>query len=290
MSNILIDPENDLGDIDQLEKNLSEAVRDSLTPPAPKEEAPVEEKPAPVADNLPSKLHGKSLEEIAQMYTNLESAYGRMANDLGTQRKLTDRLLDLKRSDDLEQNTPKVPERNITSTDLLDNPKETLDEYFNRRMAELEQKQQAKLAQMETSFAEQQFNAKYGAEAQALGQDPQFAQFIQGTPLRTSLAQKAASGDYEAANALMEEWHSVKSFFKPATPEPKAEQPKKDSPLEAARQAQLESASGGKEGMNAGKTYRRAELIELRLTKPHLFEDEAFQAEIMRAYAEGRVR
>lgn len=288
---ILVDVNETQGSLNQLEKDLAEAVGTQDATPAKKEAAPA---PAPAADsddNLPPKLRGKSREQIAEMYANLESAHGRMANDLGTQRKLTDRLLDLKRTDDLQQNTPaQAPEVKVSGSDLLDNPKETLDRYFEHRMAQIEAAQNQQMASVEANMAEQQFNQYYGAEAAQVANDPVFQQFVNGTPLRVDLAQRAAQGDYEAANALMAEWVGTKALLQQAQPAPAEDtQQEEANPLAEAQKAQLESAASGS-GASSGKVYSRAQLIELKITKPHLYSDPAFQAEIMKAYQEGRVK
>lgn len=283
----LVDVNNEAGNMTELEASLKEAVTASA--PAPDATAATPESPDNSA-KLTGKLEGKSLEDIASMYSNLESAYGRMANDLGTQRKLTDRLLDLKRSDDLGQNTPETQkEVNVSSTDLLDNPKETLDAYFESRMAQLQQGNSERMNQVESSLAEQNFTAKHG-DISRIGEDPQFGEYVNATPLRQDLAQKAAAGDYAAADTLLDEWKSVKSFLAPAkgdpTPDPT---PAADPNLEAARQASLESSTPAGSA-SSGKTYRRADLIELKLTKPHIYSDPAFQEEIVQAYLDKRVK
>ena len=287
----IVDVKNEQGSLDQLEKDLAEAVATSHTSEQKPDAAPAAPVAAP-AKKLPPKLEGKSPEEIAEMYANLESAYGRMANDLGTQRKLTDRLLDLKRSDDLQQNSPaQAPEVKVSGSELLENPKDVLDRYFDTRLAQIEQNNAKRMESVETSMAEQQFNLHYGAEAATVGNDPVFAQFVQATPLRTDLAQRAANGDYEAANALMAEWMGTKPLLQQSTSAPAQDDANNqdNSALEEARQAQLESGASGT-GTASGKIYSRAQLIELRITKPHMYSDPAFQAEIMKAYQEGRVK
>ena len=109
------------GNIVQLEKDLAEAV---IQPANSESPAPAAATPAG-DERLPPKLRGKKLEDIVDMYTNLESQMGRMANDLGQQRKLTDRLLDLKRETDLQSQTP--PRVDLKGADLLENPTEALD-------------------------------------------------------------------------------------------------------------------------------------------------------------------
>lgn len=291
----LVDVNNEAGNMDQLTADLTQAVQQRSSEPKTTE-APAAD-PAPAAaptTKLPPKLEGKSLDEIVQMYSNLESAYGRMANDLGTQRKLTDRMLDLKRDEDLGRNTPPAQVEPVTvkGADLLDNPTETLDKYFESRLAQLQQGQADRLNEVEVSLAEQQFTAKHG-DISDLGSDEGFTQYVTATPLRQSLAQKAAQGDFQAADQLLDEWNAVKALMPSPAPAGDAGQtedpaPAADPNLEAARKAALEGSNTG--AQSSGKQYRRADLIELKLTKPHIYADPAFQDEIMLAYAQGRVK
>jgi hypothetical protein len=59
---------------------------------------------------------------------------------------------------------------------------------------------------------------------------------------------------------------------------------------EGARKASLEGGSGNDAAAPTGKVYRRADLIRLKMEKPQVYEDPGFQAEILLAYAQGRVK
>jgi hypothetical protein len=130
MSSLVDIAEDTPGNLTSLEADLTAAVTASQSEPV---------KAAPVGTTtsqtsaLPEKLRGKSLEDIANMYVNLESTYGRMANDLGQQRKLTDRLLDLKRVEDLGKQQPKAVE--VSTSEFLEKPTETLEKFVSSREA-----------------------------------------------------------------------------------------------------------------------------------------------------------
>ena len=276
----VVDPSNDPGDIEGLQKDLQEAVT---------MDAPVsEEKDHTPADNrvgdehgtgLPPKYEGKTIQDVIDMHKNLESAYGRMANDLGTQRKLTDRLLDLKRTDDLSQNSPEpLPE--VSSTDLLDNPTQALDTYLGAREQRVAADTEARLSGIESTLAQDKFNSKH-PNYEVTANSPEFAAWVNLSPLRVRVAQQAIDGDFNAADELLDEYSLATTQV--AT---------KDKPLEEARQAGLTSSQASPESaaQSGKKTYRRADLIRFKLEHPEQYADSGYQKEILAAYAEGRVK
>ncbi len=279
MANI-VDVDNAPGNLDELESSLREAVVEEGS----KAEEP-EPEPTPEPQNADplagTKFEGKSLEDILDSYNNLQSAYGRMANDLGTQRKLTDRLLDLKRSEDLESNAPEPYQ--ITGAELLDNPTKALDDVLTANNARVTGSIEEKLQNLEAQLQQDRFMQKH-PDVMTLGQDEAFLQWTQDSPIKAQLAQKAAAGDWDAADALLTEYKSQPK------PEP-TPQPDDSAALEEARKAQLESTNqASDEAASKGKVYRRADMIDLKINKPHVWSDPAFQQEILKAYAEGRVK
>ncbi len=276
----LVDPTNDPGDLEGLEKDLQEAVT---------MEAPVEvEKSHIPEDNrigdepgyeLPAKYKGKSHQDVIDMHKNLESAYGRMANDLGTQRKLTDRLLDLKRTDDLSQNSPEpLPE--VSSSDLLDDPTKALGNYLDAREQRLAADTEARLSGIEATMQRESFMAKH-SDYESVANSQEFAAWVQLSPLRVRSAQAAIDGDWQAADEILDEYKLAQNVAPP-----------KADPLEEARQAGLTSSQASPDAASPSgkKTYRRADLIRLRLEKPEVYSDPGFQTEILAAYDEGRVK
>ena len=277
MANI-VDVQNEPGDLEGLERSLSEAV----TKPQGEEEAPKEEVKEKSSDPLAgTKFEGKELNEILDSYNNLQSAYGRMANDLGTQRKLTDQLLDLKRDSDLQGNEQK-PLPSVSTSQLLDDPTTALDGYLAEREARIRSTYDERLAQMEAQLQADKFMAKH-PDFMETGQSEEFRQWATATPIRSKAATLAAQGDWDAADALLQEY-KLEQEKRPAAADRASEEGIKE-----AKKVQLESAAS-EGGSSSGKVYRRAELIELKLRKPHVYEDPAFQAEILKAYSEGRVK
>lgn len=281
----IVDVDNAPGNLEELEQNLSEAVlanqksgskdgNEGKSDPAPKSGDPL----------AGTKFEGKSVEEILESYNNLQSAYGRMANDLGTQRKLTDRLLDLKRDEDLMQNTPEKKEEplpEISSSELLDNPTSALDRVMAAREARIRQEYDQRLSQFEQQLRTDKFVAKH-PDYLELGQSEEFRAWATGDPIRNQVAQRAAQGDFDAADALLTE-------YKKSNRRDSSGNNLRDNDMEEARRVGMESSNTAG-AANTGKVYRRADLIDLKINKPHIYSDPAFQAEILKAYSEGRVK
>ncbi len=248
---------------------------------------------------LPAKFKGKSVKDIVEAYQNLESRYGSMANDLGVQRQLTDRLLGLKREDDLKQNgggTQKQKPAPVTTNDLLDRPQETLERVVNDGVQSVRQDTKdtnARLQNLEAQLARSQFENKHRDYKQTV-QDPAFIDWIKASPLRMRAAAVANNGDWVVADELFTEYEGTKTATKQqsATRERKQEQPTDDN-LESARQAGFTTggnASGTDGQAKPGKIYKRSDLIALRINDPDAYYDEAFQAEILKAHAEKRIK
>lgn len=243
------------------------------------------------AADVPEKFRGKSVKELVDMYQNLESVHGRTANDLGVQRQLTDRLLglDAKRTADLQANTPPakkvVP---ITANDILDRPQETLDRVIEERVSKVTEDVSQRLARAEAALAQQTFANRH-PDFQSVVQDSAFIDWVKASPIRLRAAGAANGGNWQIADELLSEYKGSRSAPAATTA---AEKPQAD--LEGARRASLETRgqSGGTDGKsNGGKEiFRRAALIKMRIEDPEGYADEEFQARVLLAHQEGRVR
>jgi len=112
-------------------------------------------------------------------------------------------------------------------------------------------------------------------------QDPEFAEWVKQSPVRTQLYAKAdAEFDYDSANELLSTYKQIKQI--------------KTKQVEAAGKEALKQnlkavqVDTGGTGESSKRVYRRADLIRLRMNDPDRYE--ALESEIMAAYAEGRVR
>ena len=290
-------PETAPGDLAALEQTLKDATKKppvaddkSKTPPGTPPS-----KPEYIQDKFWTGDEAESLRKQAEAYSSLQSAYGRMANDLGTQRKLTDQILALdKRSTDLEGTPAAVKTApKVNARDLVDRPTETLDAYWKQREDALRAEMDQRDAARATADAERHFVTKHSDFA-TVTQTPEFMSWVHSSPLRQRAAALAGTGNFVVADELLTEYKAIKG----QAPNPAADPNRgtgKTAPdpaaTEAARKAALETAANaGGAGTGKGPTYRRADLIKLKMEKPQVYSDPAFQAEILRAYAEGRVK
>lgn len=285
------------GDIGALERDLTEAVSASTTSDVAQRKAPKAQRTETTDDDrddvilpddekIPPKLRGKTVAEVAEMYRNLESAHGRQGHELGQLRSMTDRLLDLKRETDLRANTP--PSRvEVKSQDLLENPTEVIDRVVQARIKALESESTQRLQQIEGQIAQEKFVQKH-ADYMDVANDPEFGNWINKSSFRQRAAAQARNGDWAAADDLLTEYKELRASRKPA----KDVSVSNDDNVSAAKAAALESGSSpeaaSKKG--TGKIYRRVDLMALRTNKPDLYYDPDFQAEILKAYAEKRVK
>ncbi len=271
------------GNLDTIERDLREAVTNSKT-----QEVKPKTVDDTVDDEIPVKLRGKSLTEIADMYRNLEAAHGRMANDLGAQRQLSDRLLELKRSDDLGQNTPpKKPEKvSVTAADLLEKPTEALERFADSREAAVVAQVNDRLNRVEAALVQREFAAKH-PDANTVAQSPEFIDWVKASPVRQRAAQAAVQGHFGAADDLLTEFKAIKPV------KVKEDDEKQEENLAAARKANLDGGGAGNSdpgNKKSGKVYSRSDLMRLRIEKPETYYNEDFQQEITIAYAQGRVK
>jgi hypothetical protein len=278
------------GNVADIEKQLFEAVNESQQSDDTKQQQQSrtpEQRADAIEDgeDVPAKLRGKSRAEIIEYYRNLESAYGRQANDLGTQRALTDRILNLKRESDLSSNTP--PSRvEIKTQDLLDNPTEAIERAVSARLKAKEEEDRQRMAEHEAAIARDRFLSKH-SDYENVANDPEFVQWLQKSPYRVRTAQQARNGDWTAADDLLSEFKERKQATKTVTNTENTV----DKNVEAARGAALESGTSSESASKkGGKIYRRVDLMRLRTEKPDVYYDDTFQAEILKAYAEKRVR
>lgn len=297
-------PQNAPGNLDELETSIKGAIADGQS--AQTDDKNKAGDSGAAGDDKPTKpdwIEGKfwtgdlaeSAEKQAKGYRDLHSAYGRMANDLGTQRKMTDQILQGKRSADLgdpsaQQQKAALPK--IDPRKLVDNPNEALEPILTAHATQLRSEWEQEQRQTQMQQQEQEFLAKYPDYSETAS-DEQFKQWVWSSPLRHKAAVLAAQGDYGAAGALMDEWSVAQNPDNIRTDKSGNNVTTAGDDVEGARKAGTESAAqanGSGQSGKSGRVYRRADLIKLRMERPEQYSDPAFQAEIMAAYVDGRVK
>jgi hypothetical protein len=238
---------------------------------------------------IPDKFKGKSLEEVVAAYQELESTKGRLANEVGQLRRLTDTALGFARESRAAPVNQPAQKPTTTTEDLLADPTKAVTELAkheaNERVAATEQRQ----ANLEAQLNLERFARKH-PDFESTMHSPEFQGWLQKSAYRQGLAMKAASNDFDAADELFG------LYQESGTTAPAKETKETPDPSKAARQATLvkrggSSAAGvGANGdTSKGKIYSRSELVDMRINKPEEFEAR-YAAEFLPAYREGRVK
>ena len=226
------------------------------------------------APKIPDKYRGKSLEDIVTMHQEAEKLIGRQAQEVGEVRRLADELI--KQQLSTKQATqPPVVENEI---DFFEDPKLAVQKAVANHPDVLAAKQASQqLKQIQTQAM---LNKKHPDFADIV-RDGEFIEWIKASPMRLNIyAMADANYDFNAADELISTFKQIRTSKTQQTTDAG----------NAVRKQNLTAAAVdvGGTGESSKKTYRRADLIRLRMTDPARYE--AMEPDIMAAYAEGRVR
>lgn len=232
------------------------------------------------SSEIPSKFAGKSTEEIIDSYTNLEKELGRKAQEVGELRRLSDSFLQAevaRTKQNPQDNTPLETKDN--DVDFFDDPNRAVNNMIENhpKFQEFQQFQ----AQQAQAGAEARLKQTHPDFTDVI-KDTAFQEWVQDSPIRMQMFQAADAYNFDAANELLTNWKDRSMISKTKEVKEKAEVERKEA-LKAGT-AESRTSSGSSKG---GKTYRRADLIRLKMENPSRYE--SLQDEIYNAYAEGRV-
>ena len=232
------------------------------------------------SSEIPSKFAGKSTEEIIDSYTNLEKELGRKAQEVGELRRLSDSFLQAevaRTKQNPQDNTPLETKDN--DVDFFDDPNRAVNNMIENhpKFQEFQQFQ----AQQAQAGAEARLKQTHPDFTDVI-KDTAFQEWVQDSPIRMQMFQAADAYNFDAANELLTNWKDRSMISKTQEVKEKAEVERKEA-LKAGT-AESRTSSGSSKG---GKTYRRADLIRLKMENPSRYE--SLQDEIYNAYAEGRV-
>jgi len=255
---------------------VKEAKDEAATSPASTDDGAVSDKDEANGFKMPDKFAGKSAEEIAASYVELQSEYGRRNTEVGSLRKLTDQLLELK-TDTTKTEAP-AEKKAVDVDGLLNNPDETINSVVdgNPRIKALEDKlvtadRAADLKVFEK--AQPDWKAKMATQ--------EFATWVLESPVRQRLFQEANNNyDYVTGAELLDMYDLAKGT---AIADAKTE--RNTSARKSAKAAVTET--GSTDEPKGKPKFRREELIQLKLTQPRKYE--AMKETIMAAYADKRV-
>jgi len=262
----ILDPRPEEENADQIEQNeVNEIQQEEVEVEQPQVEEP----------SLPEKYQGKSLEEVVQMHQEAEKLLGRQSSEVGELRKVVD--------DYIASQTPvQAPQQPVEPEDDIDyftDPQAAVNRAIENHPKIKEAQEYTAQYKKQTSLA--MLNSKH-PDMQEILQDPKFAEWIKASQIRTQLF-VAADQQYnaEAADELFTLWKERKNIAQQTAAV------EKQSRKQQLKAANTGSAQGSAEGSRR-KVYRRADIIKLMKTDPERYQ--ALSDEILKAYAEGRVK
>ena len=222
---------------------------------------------------VPDKYRGKSLEDIVKMHQEAEQLIGRQAQEVGEVRKLTDELL----KQQLSQKKVEPPQ-DEPEMDFFENPQRAIQNAVENHPDVKAAKQASQ--QMKQMQLQNQLQVKH-PDFSDIVQDGDFVDWVKASPVRLRMYADADTNyNFETADELLSTYKQIKS---------NKAQGISDAGKQVRKQAM--KAAGvdvGGSGETTRKTYRRADLIRLRMTDPERYEQ--LGDEIMKAYDEGRVK
>lgn len=226
---------------------------------------------------LPVRLKGKSLAEIAQEFSGLEKEYSRQGNELGEARALLRQAL----QQSLKQpgaETTSEEEHEPTDDEMIANPKDSVRKLVDKAVKPLQKA--LTVAQQQQMVTE--FNGRHPGYQQEV-RTPEFQEFVKASPYRMRLFNSAAQYDMDAAEDLFNAWEEAKAVKKPAADAGETKR-------EAIKRTTTETGGAGKtaSGSSGKKIYKSTDLVRLYQTDRERYNE--MMPEIRKAFAEGRVR
>jgi hypothetical protein len=233
-----------------------------------------QETPAPQEPDIPDKYKGKSAEELVQMHQEAEKLLGRQSSEVGELRKVVDTYIQTQ----LTQDTQQAPQE-VEEVDWFTDPDKAVDRAIQNHPKIKEAEEVTKQYKASTALSELQ---RKHPDMQQILQDANFAEWIKASNVRTKLFVAADQQyDSEAADELFSLWKERQSIVQQTAAV------EEQSRKQAVKAASTGNASGSTESAPK-KIYRRADIINLMRNDPDRYA--ALQPEIMKAYAEKRVR
>lgn len=240
---------------------------------------------------LPEKYRGKSISDVVKMHEEAEKALSRQGQELGEYRKLTDTLLTLEQTKVAKKDEEPTKSTPVTTEDLFSDADATISRAVEQNP--VVQKAASTAEALERELMARQFENEYPEYQKDLS-DPQFAEWVQKSKFRVTLAKAADQYDFEAARGLWQMWGEYKELNSAAAKQ--AEDAQKATEAKARRQKALEDASleGGSTGDGAVDTiYDRKKVMDLRiraLKGDKVAAEKLKKFNATKVYAEGRIR
>jgi hypothetical protein len=230
----------------------------------------------PNEDALPDKYQGKSATDIARMHQELEKRLGQQSSEVGELRQAFDDMV----RQGMAQQAPAPEVTEVEEVDFFADPNAAVNQAIanNPVMRQM----QAATVQLQKEKSLTAIQAKHPDMKDVIGTD-KFQTWVKGSQFRQNLfAQADRNYDFAAADELLTLYKDTQGVVKSQAAVEKV-----------AKKAELKKASTGSsrsnpEGQSTRKVYRRRDIIELMNSDPKRYA--AMSDEIMKAYAEGRVK
>lgn len=230
------------------------------------EEEPAPEAPEEEESDVAEKYRGKTAEELIKMHEDLDRFRAQQAQEIGQLRGIVDEYL-------RPPAPPQELEEPADEVDYWTDPEAAIAQHPSVKQA------QEQLKQINQAQTAQQLQQKHPDIGQIVG-SPEFAEYVQASPMRQRMYKEANEGfDLAAADELVSGFKAVKGVKRDPAPKPDRTSEVKKVDTGASRSAVAKQSK---------KKLSRAALIELKRNDPDKYE--AMQAEIYQAYAEGRVK
>ena len=275
MAEILVDANNE---VEEKIEGLDTVARLQKEETTNEEDANSLETEKPV-EELPEKFQGKSIEDIAKSYSNLEQQYGKQGNELGELRKLADSLIQKNLQESQTQSTADVIEQELSDEDFVLNPVEAVRKVVEESLKPIKEN----LTQTKVDNTLQRIQTAH-PDVSEIVNDTNFQEWIMATKPRQDMWARASNGDFDYADELFTQYKSLAS--RKDVEAENAIQRAKEEDLKAA--TAISRGASPDVGSKGKPNYRRAELIRLRMENPKRYD--SLSDEIAQAYAEGRVR
>jgi len=243
---------------------------------APAEEAPEVAEEPEVADDLPEKYQGKSTAEIARMHQELEKRLGQQSQEVGELRRHFDEYV----QSSISSQQSSAPEAPAEEVDFFADPAAAVARAIENHPSL--QQAQAVAAEMAKSQALAKLKTAHPDMNEVL-QDEKFKEWVSASEVRTQMYQDADQRyDFAKANELLNLYKERANVVQQTAVV------EKQSRKNEVKKASTGTARSNPEGASPKKVYRRRDIIELMNSDPKRYE--ALMPEIMKAYAEGRVK
>jgi hypothetical protein len=230
----------------------------------------------PNENALPDKYQGKSATDIARMHQELEKRLGQQSSEVGELRQAFDDMV----RQGMAQQAPAPEVTEVDDVDFFADPKTAVNQAIANNPV-LRQMQEATV-QLQKEKSLTAIRAKHPDMKDVITTD-KFQTWVRGSQFRQNLfAQADQNYDFAAADELLTLYKDTQGVVKSQAAVEKV-----------AKKAELKKASTGSsrsnpEGQSTRKVYRRRDIIELMNSDPKRYA--AMSDEIMKAYAEGRVK